>query len=73
MNEVVAQYGTDHESFDLGTGVNLQGAIEEFAYFSDEPSADAGALPVWFLSKLSKTQVTVTLTGEGGDELSADI
>lgn len=69
MNEVVAQYGTDHESFDLGTGVNLQGAIEEFAYFSDEPSADAGALPVWFLSKLSKTQVTVTLTGEGGDEL----
>ncbi len=69
VNEVAAQYGTDHETFDLGTDVNLQGAIEEFAYFSDEPSADAGALPVWFLSKLSKARVTVTLSGEGGDEL----
>jgi asparagine synthase (glutamine-hydrolysing) len=69
VNEVVTQYGTDHEQFDLGTDVNLQGAIEEFAYFSDEPSADAGALPVWFLSKLSKARVTVALSGEGGDEL----
>ncbi len=48
---------------------NLQGAIEEFAYYSDEPSADAGALPVWFLSKLSKTKTTVALSGEGADEL----
>jgi asparagine synthase (glutamine-hydrolysing) len=68
-SEVAAQYGTDHEPFDLGTDINLQGAIEEFAYFSDEPSADAGALPIWFLSKLSKTRVTVALSGEGGDEL----
>jgi asparagine synthase (glutamine-hydrolysing) len=69
VNEIVARYGTDHEQFDLGTDVDLQGAIDEFAYFSDEPSADAGALPVWFLSKLSKTRVTVALSGEGGDEL----
>ncbi len=30
--------------------------IAEFAYYSDEPSADAGALPVWFLSKMSRRQ-----------------
>jgi len=47
----------------------LAGAIEEFAYYSDEPSADAGALPVWFLSKLCKKKTTVALSGEGADEL----
>jgi asparagine synthase (glutamine-hydrolysing) len=69
MREVATRYGTDHEEFDLNVDLGLQDAIEEFAYYSDEPSADAGALPVWFLSKLSKTKVTVALSGEGGDEL----
>ncbi len=54
---------------DLPPETNLRDAIEEFAYYSDEPTADAGALPVWFLSKLSKTQTTVALSGEGADEL----
>ena len=26
-------------------------------------------MPVWFLSKMSKTKVTVTLSGEGADEV----
>jgi asparagine synthase (glutamine-hydrolysing) len=69
IQDVVNQYGTDHEQFDLNPTENLTGAIEEFAYYSDEPTADAGALPLWFLSKLSKTKVTVTLSGEGGDEI----
>ena len=69
IRDVVNQYGTDHEQFDLNPTENLTGAIEEFAYYSDEPTADAGALPIWFLSKLSKTKVTVTLSGEGGDEV----
>src|SRR5215831_11759929 len=46
-----------------------QGAIHEFAYYSDEPSADAGCLPVWFLAKMSSRHVTVALSGEGADEL----
>jgi asparagine synthase (glutamine-hydrolysing) len=69
IQQVVAQYGTEHEQLDLNPELDLQGAIEEFAYYSDEPSADAGALPVWFLSKLSKTGTTVALSGEGADEL----
>ena len=69
IKRVVEQYGTEHEQLDLNPDVNLQGAIEEFAYYSDEPSADAGALPVWFLSKLCKTGTTVALSGEGADEL----
>jgi asparagine synthase (glutamine-hydrolysing) len=69
IQQVAAQYGTEHQQFDLNTDVDLCGAIEEFAYYSDEPTADAGALPVWFLSKMSKTKVTVTLSGEGADEV----
>ena len=69
MHQMAERYGTDHTEFDLNSGSNLQDAIEEFAYYSDEPSADAGALPVWFLSKLSKTRTTVALSGEGADEL----
>jgi asparagine synthase (glutamine-hydrolysing) len=53
----------------LRPGPNIISAIEEFAYYSDEPGADAGALPVWFLSKMSRQHVTVALSGEGGDEL----
>jgi asparagine synthase (glutamine-hydrolysing) len=69
IREAAERYGTDHTELDLNSGSDLEGAIEEFAYYSDEPSADAGALPVWFLSKLSKTRTTVALSGEGADEL----
>jgi asparagine synthase (glutamine-hydrolysing) len=50
VRRAVEQYGTDHEEMDLNPDVDLRGAIEELAYYSDEPSADAGAVPVWFRS-----------------------
>jgi asparagine synthase (glutamine-hydrolysing) len=69
IRRAVERYGTDHQELDLTPDQDLCGAIEEFAYYSDEPSADAGSLPVWFLSKLCKTKTTVALSGEGPDEL----
>jgi asparagine synthase (glutamine-hydrolysing) len=69
IRQVAAQYGTEHEQLDLNPDQDLAGAIEKFAYYSDEPSADAGALPVWFLSRLTKSSATVALSGEGADEL----
>jgi asparagine synthase (glutamine-hydrolysing) len=66
---VAKVYGTEHHEFDLNPGVDLQGAIEALSYHSDEPGADAGALPVWFLSQMSRRHVTVALSGEGADEL----
>jgi len=69
IHRAVRQYETDHAELDLTPAEDLRGAIEEFAYYSDEPSADAGALPVWFLSRLCKTKTTVALSGEGADEL----
>ena len=69
IGEVVRRYGTDHVQLDLNSALDLEGAIRELAYYSDEPSADAGALPVWFLSKLCKTRCTVAFSGEGADEV----
>jgi asparagine synthase (glutamine-hydrolysing) len=69
FREIASAYGTDHYEFDLSPDRDLAGAIEDFAFYSDEPSADAGALPVWYLSRLSREHVTVALSGEGADEL----
>ena len=65
VHRAVEEYDTDHDEMDLNPSVDLQSAIEEFAYYSDEPSADAGALPVWYLSKLCKQNNTGALSGEG--------
>ena len=69
FREVAERYQTDHHEFDLNPEHDLPGAIEEFATYSDEPSADAGALPMWFLSKMCRQDVTVALSGDGADEL----
>jgi len=69
IRQVADHYGAAHEELDLNPESGVRDAIEEFAYYSDEPTADAGALPVWFLSKLTKQTATVALSGEGADEL----
>lgn len=69
IREVVSQYGTDHEQLDLNPEQDLEGATRELAYYSDEPSADSGALPVWFLSRLCRQHCTVAFSGEGADEI----
>lgn len=69
FREVADRYGAEHHEFDLNPGVDLPSAVENISYYSDEPSADAGALPVWFLSQMCRRQVTVALSGEGADEL----
>jgi asparagine synthase (glutamine-hydrolysing) len=69
FREIARIYGTEHHEFDLNPDVELGSAIEDFAYYSDEPSADAGALPVWYLSRMTRQHVTVALSGEGADEL----
>ena len=69
FRQISHHYGTEHYEFDLNPGVELESAIDEMAFHSDEPGADAGALPVWFLSRMSREQVTVALSGDGADEL----
>jgi asparagine synthase (glutamine-hydrolysing) len=69
FREIARIYGTDHHEYDLNPEEDLESAIRDFAYYSDEPSADAGALPVWYLSRMTRRHVTVALSGEGADEL----
>jgi len=69
IGAVAKQYGTRHEQLDLNTGLELADAIQEFAKFADDPNADAGALPVWFLSHLTRQSCTVALSGDGADEI----
>ena len=69
FREVSRVYGTDHHEFDLNPSLEIADAIQNLVYYSDEPSSDAGALPVWYLSRLSRAHVTVALSGEGADEL----
>ena len=69
FREVASAYGTEHHEYEMHPSTEVQSAIEEFAWFSDEPCADAGALPVWFLSRMCRENVTVALSGDGADEL----
>lgn len=69
IRQIVEKYETEHHEIDLNPALDLPAAIEELAYYSDEPFADAGAVPVWFLSRLSRQHVKVALSGEGADEL----
>ncbi len=69
FRQIAGFYGTEHHEFDVNPELDLESAIEDFAYYSDEPSADAGALPVWYLSRMSREHVTVGLAGDGADYL----
>jgi asparagine synthase (glutamine-hydrolysing) len=69
IRRVAEQYGTDHEEFDVNPDNDLAGAIEQFPYYFDEPCADGGALPAWFLSAMTRKSATVALSGEGADEV----
>jgi asparagine synthase (glutamine-hydrolysing) len=69
FREIAQKYQTDHHEFDLNPSMGIQDAVEELAFYSDDPSADAGAIPVWFLSRMCRQEVTVALSGDGADEL----
>ncbi len=71
ISQIQRHYGSVHEELNLGEDADLEGAIRRMSYFSDEPSADAGALPAWFLAEMTARKVTVVLSGEGSDELFA--
>jgi asparagine synthase (glutamine-hydrolysing) len=69
VREVASRYGTEHTELDLNPAQDLPAAIHELAWYCDEPNADSGALPVWFLSRLTARSATVAISGEGADEL----
>ncbi len=43
--------------------------IEKIAWHYDDPIAEGGTIPNYYISRLAKKYVTVALAGEGGDEV----
>lgn len=42
--------------------------LEKIAWHFDEPFADSSAVPTWYVCQIAKENVTVALSGDGGDE-----
>ncbi|MEP6601585.1 MAG: asparagine synthase (glutamine-hydrolyzing) [Nitrospirota bacterium] len=64
---IARHVGADHHEFVLephGIGV-----LEQMMGHFGEPFADPAALPMWYLAEVTRSSVTVALTGDGGDEL----
>ncbi len=66
---VAAQYGTDH--FEMVIKPDVMDILPRLVWQFDEPFADASAVPTYFVSKIAREQVTVALSGDGGDEAFA--
>ena len=64
---VAQRYSTDHHEFILKYG-DIPSTLETLTYHFGEPFADASAIPLYHISKLTREHVTVVLNGDGGDE-----
>ncbi len=68
--EVAEKYGTDHHEFILTYG-NIPKTLEQLVQHFGEPFADPSAIPLFYLSQMTREFVTVALNGDGGDEAFA--
>ncbi len=65
--QMAERLGAEHNEF-LVTP-NIPVLVHKIARLLDEPLADSSCLPTYMLSEFSRRQVTVLLSGDGGDEM----
>ncbi len=65
--EVSKYLGTDHTEYYIHEQEMFE-MVESIPLYYDEPFADSSQIPTMLVSKLAREQVTVALSGDGGDE-----
>lgn len=66
--EVAKHLGCQHTEMYIGEE-DMFSLVEQIPMFYDEPFADSSQIPSMLVSSLAKKDVTVVLSGDGGDEL----
>ena len=65
--EVAAALGTRHKEF--AVNVDAAALLDRLVWLHDGPFGDSSAIPTYLVCAAARTDVTVVLTGDGGDEI----